>query len=256
MSGRGKRRMSGRWWKITAGVLAVAGATLWAVGFLAFRPVSTAGHVPLAGPSPATTPVPTPTTVEEKELEEPLPAFAVGDRVRLRLPADDLVAVAFHEASYDDSVRLRPLGVCGVCRNLWKYSPPKPVDRTLRYTVMDSRGRSQPATSAADVVVERDAVILAPVDGVIRRVKKYRLYGRYRDLRVEIRPEGVRRRRVVMLHLSHVSLRRGDHVQASVTRVGRARRLPFESQVDRYVRGRYPHVHVEVKRPAPRSRTP
>jgi hypothetical protein len=245
--------MCGGWWKVTVAILAVAGATLWAVGFFAFRPASTAGPAPRPVTSPTTNPLPTPIAVEE---DEPLPAFAVGDRVRLRLPAEDLVAVAFHEASYDDSVRLRPLGVCGVCRNLWKFTPPKPVDRDLRYMVMDSRGRSQPATSAADVVVERNAVIVSPIDGVVRRVKRYRLYGRYRDFRVEIRPEGVRRRRVVMLHLSHVSLRRGDQVQASVTRVGRARRLPFESQVDRYVRGRYPHVHLEVKRPAARVRTP
>lgn len=244
--------MSGMWWKVTVGVLAVAGASLWAVGFLAFQPASTAGPVPRVAPSPQPA-LPTPVTVEG---EEPLPSFAVGDRIRLRLPAEDLVAVAFHEASYDDSVRLRPLGVCGVCRNLWKFTPPRPIDRDLRYIVMDSRGRGQPATSAADVVVERKAVIVSPVDGVVRRVKKYRLYGRYRDIRVEIRPEGVRRRRVVMLHLSHVRLRRGDHLQASVTRIGLARKLPFESQVDRYVRGRYPHVHLEVKRPAARPRTP
>jgi hypothetical protein len=245
--------MRGRWWKVTTAILSITGVTLWAVGFLAFRPVSTAGPVPRAGPSPGETPVPTPTPVKEMER---LPAFAVGDRVRLRLPSEDLVAVAFHEASYEDSVGMRPLGVCGVCRNLWKYSPPPPVDRDLRYMVMDSRGRSQPATSAADVVVKRNSVIISPVDGVVRRVKRYRLYGRYRDLRVEIRPEEVRRRRVVMLHLSNVRLRRGDHVQASVTRIGLARRLPFESQVDRYVRGRYPHVHLEVKRPAARPRTP
>lgn len=243
--------MSGRWWKVTVAVLAVAGGTLWAIGFLVYRPASNAQPVPQAGPSHAqANPLPTPTPITVEEEKESLPEFAVGDRVRLRLPAEEPVAVAFHEASYDDSVRLRPLGMCGICRNLWKFTPPTPVDRELRYMVMDSRGRSQPATSAADVVVKRNAVILSPVDGVVRRVKRYRLYGRYRDVRLEIRPDGVRRRRVVLLHLSHVRLRRGDHVQASVTTVGQARRLPFESQVDRYVRGHYPHVHLEVKRPA------
>jgi hypothetical protein len=238
----------GRWWKVTVAVLSLAGAALWGVGFLAFHPAPPAVSAP--SPLPAADPFVVPASEGE-----PLPTFGVGDRIRLRLPSEDLVAVAFHEASYEDSVRIRPLGVCRVCRNRWKFSPPEPVNRDLRYTVMDTRGRSQPATSAVDVVVRRNSEILSPVEGVVRRVKRYRLYGRYRDYRVEIRPEGVRRRLVVMLHLSHVRLRRGDRVEASVTRIGFARRLPFESQVDRYVAGRYPHVHLEVKRPAARHRS-
>jgi hypothetical protein len=238
----------GRWWKVTVAVLSLAGAALWGVGFLAFEPARPAVTTP--SPSPRATPFAAPVSGRG-----PLPVFGVGHGIRLRLPSEDLVAVAFHEASYEDSVRLRPMGVCRVCRNRWKFSPPPPVDRDLRYIVMDTRGRSQPATSAVDVVVRRNSEIVSPVDGVVRRVKRYRLYGRYRDLRVEIRPEDVRRRRVVMLHLSHVRLRRGDRVEASVTRIGLARRLQFESQVDRYVAGRYPHVHLEVKRPASRHRS-
>jgi hypothetical protein len=232
-----------RWWKASAAVLSLSGVALWVVGLVAFRPAEPAGSVPRPSPRPSSPPSPHPS---------PLPVFAVGDRVRLRLPASSPVAVAFHEASYRDAVRLRPLGVCKVCRNRWKFTPPPPVDRSLSYVVMDTRGRSQAATSAVDVVVRRGGEIMSPVDGVVRRIKRYRLYGRYRDVRVELRPEGVRRRRVVMLHLSHVRLRRGDRVEASVTRIGRARKLPFESQVDRYVPGRFPHVHVEVKRPAAR----
>ncbi|HJV04085.1 MAG TPA: M23 family metallopeptidase, partial [Actinomycetota bacterium] len=218
-----------RWWKTSAAVLSLSGVALWVVGLVAFRPAEPAGSVPRPSPRPSSPPSPHPS---------PLPVFAVGDRVRLRLPASSPVAVAFHEASYRDAVRLRPLGVCKVCRNRWKFTPPPPVDRSLSYVVMDTRGRSQAATSAVDVVVRRGGEIMSPVDGVVRRIKRYRLYGRYRDVRVELRPEGVRRRRVVMLHLSHVRLRRGDRVEASVTRIGRARKLPFESQVDRYVPGR------------------
>jgi hypothetical protein len=234
----------GRWWKVTATLLSVTGVGMWGVGLVAFRPAGTA--------SPALPPsTPEASLTTDQEL---LPSFAVGDRVRLHLPAESLVAVAFHEASYGDAVRLRPLGVCRICRNRWKFSPPPAVDRDLRYIVMDSRGRSHPATSAVDVVMSRNAEIVSPVDGVVRRVKRYRLYGGYRDVRVEIRATGMRRR-VVLLHLSHVRLSKGDRVQASVTGIGLPRRLPFESQVDRYVRGRYPHVHLEVKRPAARHRS-
>jgi hypothetical protein len=238
-----------RWWKATVAALSLGGVALWGVGFLAFEPVETAGSAPRG--SPGATPQ---QSADDADLvaAPALAVFAVGEGVRLRLPATSPVATAFHEASYRDAVRLRPFGVCRVCRNRWKYTPPPPLDRSLSYMVMDTRGRSQPATSAVDIVVRRRTEIVSPVDGVVRRVKRYRLYGRYRDIRVEIRPKGERRRRVVMLHLSHVRLRRGDRVEASVTRIGQARKLPFESQVDRYVPDRYPHVHVEVKRPASR----
>jgi hypothetical protein len=144
------------------------------------------------------------------------------------------------------------VGRCLLCRNRTKFAPPEPRVRDLTYIVTDTRGRSTPATSAVDVVLERGAQVLAPVSGVVTEVKRYRLYSRYRDVRVEIRPDGVPDRRVVLLHLEAVDVVRGDRLQASITPIGVVHRLPFESQVDRYVRGRYPHVHLEVKDPAAR----
>ncbi|HEX2025123.1 MAG TPA: hypothetical protein VHH92_01880, partial [Actinomycetota bacterium] len=148
---------------------------------------------------------------------------------------------------YDDALALRPTGVCGRCKNPWKFTPPPPRDRRLRYLVTHSRGRDTPATSAADLVLPKGTPVFAPVDGVVSRVRRYRLYRRYPDVRLEIVPYGSPDLLVVMLHVGAVPLRRGDEVIASTTVVGAARRLPFESQVDRYVRGRYPHVHLEVK---------
>jgi hypothetical protein len=56
----------------------------------------------------------------------------------------------------------------------------------------------------------------------------------------------------VIIHLRDARVRRGERVVASQTVLGWARRFPFESQVDRYVRDRFPHVHIEVKRPVAR----
>jgi hypothetical protein len=173
--------------------------------------------------------------------------FATVDGVRVRLITSNPVQVAFHEAAYDDAVALRPTGVCGRCRNPTKFTPPRPRDGSMRYLVTHSRGRDTPATSAADIVLRRGTPVLSPVDGMVKRIRRYRLYGRYPDMRVVIRPDGVTDRRVVLLHVGAVQLRPGDEVEASVTLVGSPRPLPFESQVDRYVPGRYPHVHLEVK---------
>ena len=185
-----------------------------------------------------------------------LPVFASSDGVGLHLLSPDVVAVAFHEASYRDATALRPMGRCQVCRNRWKFEPPPPTDPKLSYLVTDSRGRSTPATSAADVVLPPGAAVMAPVTGTVTGVKRYRLYRRYPDVRVEIRPDTAPDRRVVLLHLANVRLVPGARVEAMTTRVGTVRGFRFESQVDRYVGGRNPHVHIEVKDPARTPRPP
>ena len=200
--------------------------------------------------------VPPPPLVPEAEAGEPLPVFASSDGVPLRLVAPDVVAVAFHEASYEDATELRPIGRCRPCRNRWKFTPPPPRRADLSYIVTDTRGRSTPATSAADLVMPSGSAVAAPVTGTVTEVKHYRLYGRYPDVRIEIRPDAAPDRRVVMLHLSGVTLLPGDRVEATTTTVGSVRGFRFSSQVDRYVPGRYPHVHLEVKDPAARRRSP
>ncbi len=197
---------------------------------------------------PATVPVVAPSPLAP-EAPGPLPVFASSDAVRLRLVSGRALAVAFHEASYRDATALRPWGECLVCRNRTKFTPPPPRGG-LSYLVTDTRGRRTPATSAADIVLPRGETVLAPVTGRVTAVKHYRLYFRYPDVRVEIRPTEIPDRRVVLIHLAGVRLEKGDAVEASVTRIGAVRRFPFESQVDRYVGGRNPHVHLEVKNPA------
>jgi len=242
------RSSPGRAWAVVLGVLGLGNAAVWGGAFLFFHPASpsAAAPVPAVAPSPL---------VPEEDAAGLLPVFASSDGVALRLVSSEAVAVAFHEASYDDATALRPTGVCRVCRNRTKFDRPDPKDPGLAYIVTDTRGRDTPATSAADVVLPRGAAVVAPVDGLVTRVKRYRLYSRYPDVRVEIRPRDVPDRRVIMLHLARVGIRPGDRVEASVTRIGAVRRFPFESQVDRYVRGRYPHVHLEVKDPAARRTT-
>ena len=178
--------------------------------------------------------------------DAPFPVVAEAGGITLRLVTADALAVAFHEASRRGARSLRPTGVCVVCRNRTKFKPPPPK-QDLPYIVMDSRERPFPATSAVDVVLRSGTPVLAPVNGTVRNVKRYRLYRRYPDIRVAIAPDADPRRRVVVIHLRGVTLQRGDRVRASTSVIGRVRSFPFESQVDRYVRGSFPHVHIEVR---------
>lgn len=175
---------------------------------------------------------------------EPI-VFASGAGVDLHLPALRPRGVAFHEAALPGARSLRPLGRCRPCRH-HRFTPPSPDGPGLRYAVMPPRGRGTSPTSAVDVVVGPGARVRSPVSGTVRSVERYRLYGRHADIRVVIRPDGPPGIEVVLLHLRGVTLSAGDRVEASVTPVGRARKLPFRSQVDRFVPGGLPHVHLEV----------
>jgi hypothetical protein len=117
------------------------------------------------------------------------------------------------------------------------------------YLIMSSRGRGTPATSAADLVMPRTTKVLSPVSGVVTKVKRYRLYGRYPDVKVEIRPDVAPDMRVAMIHLDEVGLRFGDRVTQGTSVVGRPRSFPFGDQTDLYIAGGDPHVHVEVVDP-------
>ena len=248
---RARRRIGRPPWPAAAGVLLVAAlvAGLYggAIGLIRHQEAEAPG-ITFAPPAAA--------AAEPPEAMSPLPVFARSDGVALRILSSDVVAVAFHEASYRDATELRPMGVCDVCRNRWKFDPPPPVDPELSYLVTDTRGRSTPATSAADVVLPPGAAVMAPVTGTVTGVEHYRLYRKYPDVRLELRPDSAPDRRVVLLHLANVRLAPGMRVEAMTTRLGIVRGFRFESQVDRYVRGRNPHVHIEVKDPARTRRPP
>jgi hypothetical protein len=186
-------------------------------------------------------------------IEAPPPqqgiAFARAKGVTLFLPGQDPRLIAYHEASYDDAATLRPIGRLHRNASRTKFDPP-PDEDGPPYTVMSSRGRGTPATSAVDVVMRPGTRVRSPVSGVVVQVKPYRLYGKYPDERVEISVDGHADVHVVMIHLAHVRIRRGDEVSATLSVIGVPRVFPFLSQVDDYVSGGDPHVHIEIKKPS------
>jgi len=159
------------------------------------------------------------------------------------------VCVCYHEASYHDALPLRPFGRLTRDANPTKFPPHTPATRGPDYVIMSSRGRSTPATSAVDLVTRRGTPFRSPVDGVVVKVKPYRLYGRYPDIEVVIRPSADPRYRVVMIHLARVSVWPGERVVAGLSRLGTARLFPFTSETDYYVAGHRPHVHLEIVDP-------
>jgi biotin carboxyl carrier protein len=172
--------------------------------------------------------------VVEEDPPPPQPTrtevFAHVDGLDLHKPSDALVLAGFHQASTPGSLAMDPVG-----------------DRT---TVLPSRGRAYPRTSAVDLVLHDEDAVRAPVTGRVVKSEQYRLYGRHGDRRITIRPKGRLDLRVVVLHVEGTHVEVGDRVEGGETVIARtARRFPFRSQVDRETApDAWPHVHLEVKR--------
>lgn len=174
-------------------------------------------------------------------VETPLrTAFARVGSVTLVHPADRVARVGFHQAS---DVRNRDLA---------------PARSAVRPTVLPSRGRATSRRSAADIVVHPDAAIRAPVSGIVKRARGYRLYCKHHDAFAVISPDGHPEIEVKILHISGLRVRPGDRVVAGKTVIAQhATKFPFRSQIDAFTAGMaWPHVHIEVTQLAVPSAMP
>lgn len=179
------------------------------------------------------------------------PFARVGD-LTLALPSTDVILVGYHEASFPEALELVPVGRVDANDNPTKFTAPTSTAPQPRFVVLSSRGRPHPATSAADLVLRDGDPVRAPVTGRVSGVRPYLLYGSHADTRVEIVPRDRPDLRVVLIHVTDVQVEVGDPVVAGRTPLAAsANRFPFASHIDRYLDPeRWPHVHLEVKRPA------
>lgn len=190
-----------------------------------------ARHSPaLEEASRALRPAPSGRTVHEPNWSP----FATVGGVTLLHPASRVERIGFHESNHDGARQLEV-----------HTSAKDPV-------TLPSRGRGTGSRSAADVVVDPEVEIRAPVSGTVIRSGTYRLYCEYSDDFAVIDPEDHRGWEVKMLHIEGVRVEPGDRVEGGVTVLARrARKLPFRSQVDDYTaEPSWPHVHIEVIDPS------
>jgi len=181
----------------------------------------------------------TATTRPRAVTEQAWTPFATVGGVTLSHPSSRVERVAFHQSNQDGARQLTAL-------------PSAVAPLTL-----EDRQRDTGARGAADVVVDPDVEIRAPVTGRVKRAGGYVLYCDHSDDYVVIEPDGHPGWEVKILHISGVKVRAGDRVVAGQTVIApRPTQLPFESQVDevRTADPAWPHVHIEVVDPTIRDR--
>jgi biotin carboxyl carrier protein len=192
---------------------------------------------PTTGPEADAEPTAAPDPGEEPAREVADNAwtpFAAVEGVTLHHPSSRVERVGFHQANHDGARQLEVL------------------DDAISPMTLESRERATGSRSAADVVVDPEVEIRAPVTGTVVRAGTYVLYCDHSDDFVVIEPDARPDWEVKLLHIDGVQVGEGQHVRAGGTVLApRPTPLPFESQVDEHTaEPSWPHVHIEVVDPS------
>ena len=202
--------------------------------------IATTTTVPPTVPPTTTTLPPTTTTTTAPPVpvrlvtEEPWTPFATVGGVTLLHPSHLVERVGFHESNNDGARDMEALPTA------------------VNPVTLETRDRGTGAHTAADIVVDPDSEIRAPVTGTVKRAGTYVLYCDYSDDYVVIEPDDHPGWEVKVLHIDGEQVSKGEYVIAGETVLApRPRQLQFESQVDeiRTIEPAWPHVHIEVVDP-------
>ena len=192
-------------------------------------------------------------------LADPTPIFAQFRSLQLRLPVavTSLGEVGFHQASYTYALHMTTtlpdasLSSAKDKRGTGRERSKQPTgaDAVLTGKVLRMwRARPGRPDSAADVGAAPGSDVFAPVSGLVIKIKPYKLYGRYDDYEIHIRPDGWNEIDCVMIHVTDLTIAVGTHVQGGITRLAAVRKLSdrIHDQLGDYSTGTGDHVHIQL----------
>lgn len=254
-----KRRNPVSYVFVIAGVLVLVGIVLAAV----VRPPSVPANADVAVVAPtvaSSTPEPTP----ERDAT---PMLANYRSLYLRLPIDPskLTQVAFHQASGDKAFHMTALVPDADMAQAAKLKH-APVSTAASGSAEASSGagsiwngavlrlwrssrRGKPDT-AVDVGTEPGTDVYSPVTGTVLQVRSYKLYNKYADYEIHIKPDGWADVDVVLIHVDDVSVVAGDRVLGGITRIACVRKMSdrVDLQLGGYTRNGGDHVHMQLNK--------
>ena len=206
----------------------------------------------------------------------PTPAFASFRGLKLHLPVAParITVLAFHQTSYNDSYKMKPLVKIGTMAaaaaaktkekarqsdttqpvNLWSGG----LDETNAHGVWTGsalelwrNGRNVAQCTAIDCGAHPGTPVCSPVDGTVMEVRPYKLYGKYTDIEIDIKPDAWSDIDVVMLHVTDPTVAEGAHVLGGITPVAHVRKLSGlvpGLQLRTYSPDGGNHTHVQINK--------
>ena len=177
------------------------------------------------------------------------PAFArLGDRnLLLPVAAGDATIIAYKPLNDERAVALSPIGdrantnaLVRFFRGIFSGEP------SVRYYALDGEGGA--LTSSVLVGALAGSPVTSPVSGIVTAVKSYKLYGKYDDVRIDIRPEEMSGTTISLLFVDEPAVSIGEVVTAGKTQLGKVRECPEDlgATLAEYTHDSGSHVHLQV----------
>ena len=231
-----------------------------AAGIAAMAPRGTAAPVAAVRSAVATAAAP--------EAAAPTPAFASfrGTQLLLPVPASAITVVAFHQSSYNDTYKMTPLVP------IHSTAAAKTATDAERKSGTPQPARTGPQADAdgvwtgwalevwrtnvngkmdtcLDCGARPGTPVFAPLTGTVMRVRSYKLYKKYPDYEIQIKPDAWNDVDLIILHVTDPLVAPGDRVVAGVTRVASVRDLASTVsglQLRTYTTEGGNHTHVQL----------
>lgn len=212
----------------------------------------------------ASPPTATAASVPERQ---PTPLFAEYEDLALRLPVDPsaITALAFHQAAGNLALPMKSLvpdADMALAAQL-KAVPPLDASATADHdpdvgpadTVWQGcvlrlwrSNRSGAPDTAVDCGANAGSAVWSPVSGTVVLVKAYRLYDKYDDYEIHIRPDGRDDIDVILIHVEDPRVAAGERVKAGVTKIASVRKMSdlVNLQLGGYTDNGGDHVHLQL----------
>jgi hypothetical protein len=177
------------------------------------------------------------------------PAFArLGDRnLLLPVAARDVTIIAYAPVSDDRAVQFSPIGdransnaFVRFFRGIFAGQP------SVRYYLLPGSGNG--ATGSILVGAAPGSPVTAPISGTVTAVKQYKLYGKYDDVQVDIRPDEMSGVTMSILFIDEPVVSIGEVVTAGKTQLGKVRgcQADLGKQIAAFTHDSGAHVYMQA----------
>jgi hypothetical protein len=247
-STRARRTGPPAWLAIALTIVIIAAA---GISIAAMAPRTRKANTPAAAVAAVwaavATATPAPAAAATAAEVTPTPYFASFRGVRLHLPisADAVTVLGYHQSSYNDTYPMvsllkagdpgKAVALAAAEKKAGAHSAADlagdPVQENAKGIWIGTAlalwrtGVAGGRYTAIDCGASPGTPICSPVDGTVMEIRPYKLYGKYSDIEIDIKPDVWSDVDVILLHTTDPTVTEGQHVIGGVTEIAHVRHI-------------------------------